>query len=107
MQMNLQVPRPFLKLTGIFAASIVSLHAGSFTTDFSTGVPANAQIFGGTRPDGSSPFPAVEDGVLKLTYAAEKNETAALIINDLDAGEKVGSFTAKFKLLIGAGTGAD
>jgi hypothetical protein len=107
MQLNQQILWRCLKAVIAMAGCAVCAFGGSFNTDFTAGLPDNAHIFGGTRPDGSSPYPVIEDGVLKLTFAAEKSETASMIIDDLDAGQVVGSFIAKFKLLIGEGTGAD
>lgn len=71
--------------------------AGSFSSDFSSGVPAGSTAYGSA---------AVADGALKLTTAGS-NQTGSLIVDDLDGGEFVKAFTASFKLKIGGGTGAD
>ena len=81
--------------------------AGNFSTDFNQDLPAGANLYGGTRPQIGTPYPAIEDGVLKLTYALEQSEKGSLVLDDLDAGQVIGSFTARFKLLIGGGTGAE
>lgn len=73
------------------------LHAGTFTSDFASGVPAGSTAYGGG---------VVGDGVLKLTTAANY-QTGSLILDDLDSGEFVKAFTASFKLKIGGGTGGD
>jgi hypothetical protein len=48
----------------------------------------------------------IADGVLKLTTLVG-GMTAAMVIDDLDAGASVSGFTATFNLLIGGGSGAD
>lgn len=85
----------------------LSTWAGEFHTDFNTDLPDGASLFGGTRPGVGLPYPAVEDGVLKLTYALEHGEVGSLVLDELDADTVVGSFTAQFKLLIGGGNGAE
>ncbi len=71
-----------------------SLHAGSFSSDFTSGVPVGSTAYGSA---------AVAGGALKLTTNGN-NQTGSLILGDLDAGEFVTAFTASFKLKIGGGT---
>ena len=96
----------FALLILIMGISVTGL-AGSFTTDFNTSLPANAHLYGGTRPDGVTPYPAVTNGMLQLTYAYEQHQVGSMVIDDLDAGQQIGSFTANFKLLMGGGTGGN
>lgn len=87
--------------------SLAIVQAGSFFADFNGGsVPANANVYGNATVLPSGGY--TNSGFLELT-AAVGNESAAFILNDLDAGVPVVSFTASFKCLIGGGgyAGAD
>ena len=87
--------------------SLASAQAGSFFADFNDGlVPTNATVYGNATvlPNGGY----TNSGFLELTPAVA-NQSAAFILNDLDAGAPVVSFTASYKCVIGGGgyTGAD
>jgi len=100
-------PLPQSSLATLIALTLMgsapSLRAGSFSTDFSSGLPAGATLFGDT---GEGNAGVVEAGVLKLTKLVGSQQ-AAMIIDDLDGGKVVHGFTANFKLRIGGGSGAD
>jgi hypothetical protein len=92
-----------------FAAvgSLASVQAGSFFADFNDGlVPANATAYGNAMVLPSGGY--TNSGFLELTPAVG-SQSAAFILNDLDAGTPVVSFTASYKCLIGGGgySGAD
>src|ERR1051325_6244215 len=74
-------------------------HAGNFSSDFNSALPANTHLYGGTRPGGAD-YPAIDGGVLKLTYAFEGSERGSMVIAELDGGQPGGSVTAKFNLVI-------
>ena len=102
-----QILRLPVAVTALSSGLAVSVSGGTFNTDFNGSLPAIAHLYGGMRPDGVTEYPALDGGALKLTYAFERSQTGSLVLDDLDAGQKVSGFTAKFKLLIGGGTGAD
>ncbi|HVY71990.1 MAG TPA: hypothetical protein VHH73_18805, partial [Verrucomicrobiae bacterium] len=83
-----------------------SAFAGSFTNDFSNPTPSGFTLNGNsaTRPDGSTFEPVITDGHLVLTYN-ENSEQGTIVLDDLDGGAPIESFTAKFKLQIGPGSG--
>ena len=86
---------------------LASAQAGSFFADFNDGaVPTNATVYGNAQVLPSGGY--TNSGFLELTAAAS-GQNAAFIINDLDTGVPVVSFTASYKCLIGGGgyTGAD
>jgi hypothetical protein len=87
--------------------SLASAQAGSFFADFNDGlVPANATAYGNANVQGSGGY--TNSGFLELTPAIG-SQSAGFILNDLDAGVPVVSFTASYKCLIGGGgyNGAD
>ncbi len=74
-------------------------HAGTFSTDFNSGLPTGSSVFGTAIVDSAG---GVNDsGVLKLTQAYAFGSLGSLIINDLDGGAPIVAFTASFKLLVG------
>lgn len=78
--------------------------AGTFTSDFSNPNQTGFTLNGGTRPDGTTAYPAIENGYLALTYN-ENSQQASIVLDDLDGGAAIESFTANFKLQIGPGSG--
>lgn len=76
--------------------------AGTFSNDFSSATVSGFTLNGATRPNGF-PYPAIENGYLALTYA-ENGQQGTIVLDDLDAGGAVASFTATFKLRIGGGS---
>jgi hypothetical protein len=81
---------------------VASAYAGSFTNDFSNPTPAGFMLNGGSRPSGD-PYPAIENGYLALTYA-ENSEQGTIVLDELDPGATIASFTANFKVRIGGGS---
>lgn len=80
--------------------------AGSFTSNFTDpsqpGLTLNAQ---GTLPDGVTSWqPVIGNGVLMLTTNVN-NVVGSAVLDDLDGGQPIESFTAKFKLQLGPGSG--
>ena len=87
--------------------SLATAQAGNFFADFNNGlVPANATVYGNATVLASGGY--TNSGFLELTPAVA-SQSAGFILNDLDAGVPVASFTASYKCLIGGGgyTGAD
>ena len=96
--------RALLPLAAALAA--VAATAGSFTSDFSnpnqTGFTLTSND--ATRPDGNWFSPEITEGHLVLTWN-EVSEQGAIVLEDLDAGNAIDSFIARFKLQIGPGSG--
>ncbi|MDB6069798.1 MAG: hypothetical protein JWL81_969, partial [Verrucomicrobiales bacterium] len=92
-------------LLGAGLASMSSLRAGSFTADFNDGLaPAGTTLFGDANSGVIETTGGVGgSGCLKLTKAVNGVQ-GSMIIDDLDAGAAVNSFTANFKLRIGGGS---
>lgn len=87
---------------GGVAASLVTgwqAFGGSFTSDFNSGPPPGTRTFGTASVDRAS-------GVLQLTSSGDSME-GSFVIEDLDPGQGVSSFTATFKLRIGGGNGGE
>jgi PA14 domain len=92
-------------LACLLAACVAPAFAGSFTTDFNSGLPAGTAVFGNTLVSTNGGL--TNSGCLKLTTATNTQNGSFIITNDLDAGQPVVSFTASFKALVGGGTAAD
>jgi len=82
-------------------AAPLGVEAGSFGTDFNTGLPAGTAIFGSAVIEDGL---AAGDGALKLTQAVN-SQNGVFYVDPLDPGQAVQSFTATFKALVGGGTG--
>ena len=100
--MHRKIFRTFLAMALTSATAL----AGSFNSSFSdpnqTGFTLNSN--NALRPDGVTAFmPVVENGHLVLTYN-ENNEQGSIVLDDLDNGQTIESFTARFKLQLGPGT---
>ena len=104
--MNKKHPKPKpLLVASLAAVTLVSVaSAGSFTSNFSDPNQLGFTLNGGVRPDGFSMYPAIENGYLALTYA-ENSQQASIVLDDLDSFQAIESFTARFKLQIGPGSG--
>jgi hypothetical protein len=89
----------------VLLGSLALAQAGSFITDFNSGLPANSAVFGNTVISTSGGF--TNSGCLELTTAVASQSGGFVITNDLDAGTPVVSFTASYKVLIGGGNAAD
>lgn len=98
----LRKPAVQASLAAVALAGVVC--AGSFTSDFSNPNQAGFTLNGGVRPDGFTSYPAIENGYLALTYN-ENSQQGSIILDDLDGGAAIESFTARFKLQIGPGSG--
>lgn len=85
-------------------ASTAITIGGTFTSDFSNPAQTGFTLNGGTRPDGVTPYPVIENGYLALTYN-ENSQQASIVLDDLDGGAAVESLTARFKLQLGPGSG--
>jgi hypothetical protein len=96
-----------LPLTGavILLTAALPASAGSFSTDFNSGLPAGTSLYGNAFIDTSGGIS--NSGCLKLTTVTLSEESSFIITNDLDAGTPVVSLTARFSALIGGGNGAN
>jgi hypothetical protein len=90
--------KSFISAAALASAIALSTaaHAGVYSSDFSS-PPAGLQLRGDA---------VVEDGVLKLT-PEELGKGGTAVVEDLDPGKVVKSFTATFNLHIGGGDSAD
>ncbi|MEY2409969.1 MAG: hypothetical protein QOF48_2639, partial [Verrucomicrobiota bacterium] len=86
-------PQSRVWATGILPDSIHPL-TGTFTSDFSSGVPAGTAVYGNAYVSG---------GILHLTDAFN-GQQGAFIVNDLLNGTPLRTFTINFKALLGQGT---
>jgi hypothetical protein len=82
-------------------ASPPGARAGTFASDFNSGLPAGSSVYGSAAVLGTGGF--TNSGFVQLTPDAGTNNGAFVITNDLDAGAAIVSFTASFKVLIGGG----
>jgi Bacterial lectin len=90
-----------------FAAigSLANAQAGSFSSDFNSGLPTGTAVYDVATVAGDGGI--ANSGCLKL-IDENTSGTGSFIIDDLDAGTPIVSFTATFKALIGSlGNGAD
>jgi len=89
----------------LLSATAPVAHAGSFSTDFNSGLPPGTTVYGnaGVLPTGG----VTNSGFIQLTSAVASTNGAFIINTDLDSGTPVASFMASFQVLIGGGNGAD
>ena len=92
---------PFCLCLLISLTAVLTASAGTFSTDFNSGVPAGASLYGSALvdttggPDGS--------GCLKMTSAVA-SASAGFVIDNFDNGGAITAFTAAFQLVMGGGT---
>src|ERR1044071_4400437 len=82
----------------LFQTILISASAGTFSSDFNSGLPSGTTVFCSATNDLVGGY--TNSGCIKLTTAAAGLTGSFIITNDLDAGQPVVSFTAKFKALI-------
>jgi hypothetical protein len=107
MKINNPIKTSLLATALAVIGSLATAQAGSFFADFNDGlVPANATVYGSATVLASGGY--TNSGFLELTPAVG-SQGGGFILNDLDAGTPIVSFTASYKCLIGGGgyTGAD
>ena len=98
--------RTFLKSLASLAAGLMcaaAAYAGTYTNDVSNPTPTGFTLNGGTRADGVTPYPAIENGYLALTYA-ENSLQGSVVFDELDPGATMGGFTVTFNMRIGGGS---
>ena len=81
---------------------LASLEAGTFFSDFNSGAPAGMTLSGTAAVQSSGGF--TNSGYLQFTTATNGGD-AAVLLNDLDPGTAIVSFTARFKVLLGSSLG--
>src|ERR1039458_6191360 len=91
------LPSLLISLTTTLAA-----YAGTFTTDFNSGLPAGTAVYGSALVDTTGGVG--NSGCLKMTTNAV-NQNAGFIINDLESGAAINAFTATFQLVLGSASG--
>ncbi len=93
-----------------FLALLACTQAGSFSTDFNSGLPAGTAVYGNalvSTNDGTGGG-FTNSGCLQLTTDTPNESGVFIITNNLDGGQPVASFTARFKAFLGGlGNGAD
>ena len=89
----------------LLLAGVSELQAGTFSSDFNSGLPAGTTLFGNASvtPAGG----VTNSGCLQLTTATASQSSSFVITNELDPGQTIASFRASFKAYIGGGSGAD
>ncbi len=107
--------RPGSRLFGttLAAAWLVSVllacspaQAGSFSSDFNSGLPTGVAVYGASGTQSSGGF--TNSGYLQLTPLVLSTNGAFILNNDLDNGVPVVGFVARFKAyMYSVGTGAD
>src|SRR5213594_3090063 len=73
----------------LYLMGLAAAQGGTFSTDFNAGQPAGTSVQGTATVDVSGGVG--DSGVLKLTEASV-NQRGSFIIEDLDAGQRIGSF---------------
>jgi hypothetical protein len=83
-------------------------YAGSFVTDFNSGLPPGSALFGASvvSPNNGTGGGYTNSGCLQLSGALGGQGGAFIITNDLDDGTPVVSFAAAFKVLMTGGDAA-
>ncbi len=102
------ITRPALSrwagIVGLLAAGLSS-PAASFFSDFNSGLPTDTAIYGNSAILSNTGY--TNSGCLLLTSNLMSQTAGFVITNDLDAGNPVYGFVARFKAFIGGGSGAD
>lgn len=92
------------RLVAVLLLSSGTAFAGTFTSTFNNPTQAGLNLTGqGTLSDGSTWTPVVANNSLMLTTNAG-NLGGNLILDDLDSGKNIESFTATFGLKLGPGS---
>jgi hypothetical protein len=91
---------------GLNLVTSLNLEAGTFQSDFNSGVPPAGMTLYGTAQNYDHSTGGKTGGCLKLTDSTI-NQTGGAIIDDFDNGAIIGGFDATFQLFIGGGSGAD
>ena len=86
----------------------VGAQAGSFATDFNSGLPPGSAVFGTSvvSPNDGTGQGYTNSGCLQLSGALGGQGGAFVVTNDLDGGIPVASFTAAFQVLLAGGDAA-
>jgi hypothetical protein len=86
----------------------VCQYAGSFATDFNSGLPPGSAVFGTSvvSPNDGTGGGYTNSGCLQLSGALGAQGGAFIITNDLDGGAPAASFAAAFKVLMSGGDAA-
>ena len=85
---------------------INSTQAGSFFSDFNSGLPPGTTVYGNSTNQSSGGY--TNSGYLQLTPLALSQNGSFILNTDLDGGNPVVAFTATFKAyMYSVGTGAD
>ena len=95
----------WIKPVAVLLLSGGAAFAGSFTSTFNNPAQAGLNLTGtGTLPDGvTSWMPVVANSTLMLTTNAG-SLGGMCVLDDLDGGSSIESFTANFKLRFGPGS---
>jgi hypothetical protein len=91
------------RLLAVSLLSGATAFAGSFTSDFSNPSQTGYTLNQGTDPGGNS-YPVVTNSHLLLLYNEASLGPISFVLDDLDSGLPIDTFTASFQLQIGPGT---
>jgi len=100
--MKIKSPAPRFSLLATAVALLAAkncLHAGSFNSDFNSGLPYGSATYGNANVSASGGY--TNSGCAQLTPDIGSQHGTFIITNDLDSGTPIASFTASFKVLIG------
>jgi hypothetical protein len=84
----------------ILTAATLSSTAGTFNSDFNSGLPAGTAVYGNTVVEATGGVG--DSGVLKVTKAINSQQ-GSFVIEDFDAGATVYGFDVNFDVLLGPG----
>jgi hypothetical protein len=91
------------KLLSVFLLSGATTFAGSFTSDFRNPSQTGYTLNQLTDPS-TNLYPVVTNSELLLLYNEAPLGPISIVLDDLDAGAAIDSFTASFQLQLGPGT---
>ena len=107
MKKNIAATNGVVAVIIALAFGLCRIEAGTYSTDFNSGVPpAGMTLFGTALTYDDTSGGITNSGVLKLTDTTASQGGGA-IIDDFDSGAPIGGFDATFQLYIGSGNGAD
>jgi hypothetical protein len=108
MQQKLLVKRPMagVAVLGLSLLAASSLVAGTYSSDFNSGVPPAGMTLYGNAWDYDHSTGGKTGGALKLTIT-NASQVGSASIDDFDNGATIAGFDATFQLYIGSGNGAD
>jgi hypothetical protein len=97
----MKYPRHYLQTTLLVAATALSVQAGTFFSDFESGLPANTAVYGNAIVESTGGVGG--SGCLKITKAVN-SQSGSFVIENIDGGNPIYGFDISYKVLMGGGT---